>query len=471
MRPGFIQPTPVRPESFVKPLSEAIPKRVGRGNYHFTRRGFVASDPRPRDGGRSAAARVTSLEERRKEVNLSSKSLSELFNVRVPDPTDTAWLKARKERLDDLMAVKDGVPGLTKAEAERELKNWLPLGREQRHTQKKVNASEAALSTGQKINELGEEISGFRNVSSQQSDEIKNQLLRVLADTERISEMNQTEMADLAKILDTVRSARNFEEAGFPRIVGYEFYTSTVNGKTMEGDINLLLMKTFKDVQYTETLGLSTKKPVLGINGGAVVLQTLKSNLNTGNYLDLLYHQILVPDEAFLVVNKLLESGVPGAADGVDPEKLKFNQLKIRLQKLEIEVSSTKNELTEAKTLESQTLLELDDTLEVAETLYRTVDIETYTKIKEIKEGENPNSKANTKLIKEQNSIFKKAKKALERSHTIHDKGVLASSAPVKALETKMKNLEEQVKQVEAEIANLQNPGGSAAEADLDSLE
>jgi hypothetical protein len=258
------------------PLSDIIPKRMGTGNYQIKRDNFTNSDPKPRNP-RFDDFQIAGLEKRGSDKGLGDKTLSELFSVDVPDPSDNLWL-AEKQRLTNKYLTQPNP--LTPEQIKLELLAHKPLGRDQRKIRKRDNVASSALSFRSKLEEMEQEIREGRAVDSGKLATIEGQLNNILSSTRDISNMTQQQLKESAEMLEALHIPRTHEELGLPRIIGNDYY------KLKSGIINMFLLKNAENHAV-----LSLQKPIFGITNKPTNLSSMVSAMglpnNNKQFLDL----------------------------------------------------------------------------------------------------------------------------------------------------------------------------------------
>ena len=74
---------------FNVPPIDTINRRNGQGNYDLQRHNAIASNIRPRFAGDFDKLQAIDLELQGAKIQLSDKTIEELFSTKVPDKTDT----------------------------------------------------------------------------------------------------------------------------------------------------------------------------------------------------------------------------------------------------------------------------------------------------------------------------------------------------------------------------------------------
>jgi hypothetical protein len=262
------------------PLKDIITKRMGTGNYNIKRDNFSQSEAKPRNP-RFDDYHIKGLEKRGSDRGLGDKTLSELFSVDVPDPSDSVWL-AEKRRL----ITKYEGDGIMPEQIKIELMSHKPLGRDQRKIRKQDNVATSALSFNKKLEEMEQEIREGRAVDSGKLALIEGQLNGILASTSDISSMTQQQLGELANMLEALHIPRTHEEMGLPRIIGTSYY------KDNAGIVNMFLLKNAEN-----DANLSLNRPIMGITNKPMSLNSMVSGMGANGdrklFLDLGKRQML----------------------------------------------------------------------------------------------------------------------------------------------------------------------------------
>jgi hypothetical protein len=262
--------------------------RAGMGNEQITRPAFMSPKIRSRDVLDFARLQAMDIEQYGAKVQLSSKNISQLTEVKIPDPLDSKWLE-EKARLTVIYTT----AGMTKEQIAEEMEINKPLGREQRTKSKTVNLSQSNLTTGQKIDEIKEEVDAGRAESRIQQARIAGELALVFSKVNTMETLTQRQIRNLGLVLARVALPTTHAEFGIvPRIVDINYYNAN------SGLINLFLLA---NVEHSKVLGVSEEKnisldnPVFNFNVNAEGLPPMKlrsmvqSMSRRGNrfYLDL----------------------------------------------------------------------------------------------------------------------------------------------------------------------------------------
>ena len=165
------------------------------------------------------------------KVQLSGKTLSELLDIKIPDPTDVLWIN-EKNRLIGVYRAQ----GLTKDEIDRELEINKPLAREQRTVSKNQKLGEANLSIEEKIRELTQEVKDGRVQSQADKAWMVGQFAALLQKADDIERMSLAEFQNIDRAMIQMNVPRDYRRMGLVR-----FYDIT-NYRANEGLINLYLI-------------------------------------------------------------------------------------------------------------------------------------------------------------------------------------------------------------------------------------
>lgn len=205
-------------------------RRSGIGNYTILRPGAKKI---PGIGRNIAFNRLSVIDaENAGVVELGEKTLAKLFEVKVPDKTDVTWL-AEKARL----IAKYQAEGMTKEEAEREIKVNKPLGREQRKITKLQNIGDSNLSVSSKIAELKEEVVQGRAESTSDQAVLTTTLAQVFRGVRSLQGMTLAEFKDLKQIASRTNIPSDRRLLGLDKVyVDKSYYDAN------SGNINLLFI-------------------------------------------------------------------------------------------------------------------------------------------------------------------------------------------------------------------------------------
>lgn len=170
--------------------------RAGIGNYNLERNNFCAPDVVGRQFDLFPAMQLVSP---MNTVELGEKTISKMFDIKIPDPTDREWINEearQRARLTPIMRRNN--PTLTANQitdlVNQELKRNLPLGREQRYTTGKQNIAQSALSTKDKLKEINEEIKQGRALNVQDKADLMAQLAIILNATQDPTQFDSMKM-------------------------------------------------------------------------------------------------------------------------------------------------------------------------------------------------------------------------------------------------------------------------------------
>lgn len=220
--------------------------RAGLGNRDITRNNFLASEIKARQFDLEKLQIMPVSDVYTSDV-VGANQLSYSTVIKVPDPTDFQWLK-EKERLERELRrrfTNAGVPAdQIPAMIERELAINKPLGRPQRTINKTTNdIANSKLTTEQKVKEIIQEVKDGRAEGRRERTAITGQLVRVLSDTDGISRLAGSQLANLGASLAVIGIPVNYKAMGIgPRYVDIDFY------KANPGIINLLFLSKVREI-------------------------------------------------------------------------------------------------------------------------------------------------------------------------------------------------------------------------------
>jgi hypothetical protein len=218
-----------------------INRRGGLGNREIKRPAFLAPEIMPRQVVDFDKLQALDIEQAGQKVQLGESTLKQLFQVAVPDSTDSKWL-AEKARLALLYQRQ----GMTPEQIERELQVNKPLGREQRTITEKRNIGASNLSMADKLKEIKEEVDAGNVQSRAQQAIITGQLALVLNDTNAIAGLTRAQLQGLGQALARIGVPTQHKRLGLiPRFVDIVFYNANA------GMINLLLFSKVRETPNT----------------------------------------------------------------------------------------------------------------------------------------------------------------------------------------------------------------------------
>ena len=264
-----------------------INHRNGLGNYDITRKNFDASTIRGRIAGDFDRLQALDIETQGVKIQLSEKTIEELFKTKIADKTDTQWI-AEKDRLTILYRNR----GMTPDQIERELEVNKPLGREQRKITSVQNIGQANLTIGDKIREIKEEVLDGRAESRQQQAVLIGQLAIIFNNIQTVENFTRTQLIDLSQTVARLNLPRNHKQMGIePRFIDNTYYNNN------SGLINLFFFANVaSDPTFNTPNGVSYTSPVLNFTNNPNGLPAIKltsmlaSMTQQGNgkrYLDL----------------------------------------------------------------------------------------------------------------------------------------------------------------------------------------
>lgn len=239
--------------------AEKLPKNIrnGLGNYDIERRNFEASEIIPRIAGDFDKLQAIDIETQGAKIQLSEKTIAELFKTKIDDKTDNQWLD-EKNRLIAVYQAR----GMTASEIEKELEVNKPLGREQRKITSNQNIGQSSLSVKDKLQEIKQEVEDGRAESRAQQALLIGQLGLIFRDTQAIENFTTLQLTDLAQTVARLNLPRSAKQLGLqPRYIDIDFYTKN------EGLINLFLFANVSsDPNYGIPNGISYSSPVYSFN-------------------------------------------------------------------------------------------------------------------------------------------------------------------------------------------------------------
>lgn len=215
-----------------------INQRRGLGNRDITRHNFTAPAIMARQTDNFGKLQVTELANFKNSVELGEKTLARLFDVDIPDPTDTKWLN-EKNRLTALLTAR----GLSADEIKIELEVNKPLGRSQRTNKGKRNIGASNLSINNKIAELAQEVKDGRAENRVGVAGVSAQLIQALADTAALSNLTQAGIRDLELVIGRINVPKAWDAffpAGTGQIVGNDWLVRN------SGEFNLFLLSNLR---------------------------------------------------------------------------------------------------------------------------------------------------------------------------------------------------------------------------------
>ena len=236
-----------------------INRRNGLGNYDITRTNFESSEIRPRLAGDFDKLQAIDIETQGAKIQLSDKTIQELFKTKIGDQTDSQWLD-EKARLTAVYNLR----GMTPQEIERELEVNKPLGREQRKITSNQNIGQSSLSVVDKIQEIKQEVVDGRAESRAQQALLIGQLALIFADTQAVANFTRQQLIDLSQTVARLNLPRNHKQIGLePRYVDIAYYNAN------QGLVNLFIFSNItSDPNYNN--GLDYKTPVYNFAGQPV---------------------------------------------------------------------------------------------------------------------------------------------------------------------------------------------------------
>lgn len=221
-------------------------KRNGLGNYNIDRPAYEAPKIRPRIAGDFDKLQAIDIETQGAKIQLSDKTIAELFKTKVGDKTDSKWL-AEKARLTALYQAR----GMTPLEIEREFEVNKPLGREQRKITTTQNIAQSSLTVADKIDEIKQEVADGRGESRAQQALLIGQLALIFADTQAITQFTRQQAVQLAQTINRLNVPQDYRQMGLAaRYIDINYYRANA------GLINLYLFSSVAtDPNYANGAG------------------------------------------------------------------------------------------------------------------------------------------------------------------------------------------------------------------------
>ena len=249
-RPTFKEGTIDDTQINADPLTENI--RGGMGNREITRNNFLSPKIQPRFTGDFDSLQALDISEVGKPEGLTDNKLGYFTQIKVPDPNDFTWLRAKAQLVADLTTRFAGFPAdEIPAMIERELEINPPLGRAQRTINRSSDSISASsrLNTSQKLNEIVQEVQQGRAEGQAGRVALTAQLVQIFADTQGIAGLTQLQLTNLGQSLARIGVPTNHKRLGIiPRYVDNVFYNANA------GIINLLFFSMVREspntVQY-----------------------------------------------------------------------------------------------------------------------------------------------------------------------------------------------------------------------------
>ena len=264
---SLARPTTIRARPFVGPEAGSINdinKRGGLGNREINRFNFLSPGVEARHVADFDALQALDIANAGTLVQLGEKTLGQLFDVRVPDPTDTVWL-AERARMAVIVTAALTASGVAAADiparVDRELEVNKPLGRHQRTiTATRSSIAESKdLNTSKKLAEIAQEVRAGRNQGIVNAGHITNELSIVLTKITNFDALSRSQLADIKTAVEGVGKI-DLKASNLPTIIGPKFYNSNV------GLIQLYMMSRVKGnesgVPPNPNQGLTYNTPV-----------------------------------------------------------------------------------------------------------------------------------------------------------------------------------------------------------------
>ena len=238
-------------------------KREGLGNRLIQRKGFKLEPPPPRliPDWDSIVYSYPLSDQNRHTI---PEPLETFLEIDIPDDDDTSWLE-EKERLTTEFKRQ----GMSDSEIKRRLKYDKPLGREQRKIRvSRGVATKSILSMEEKLVEIAEEIVNG-NVESRFKQDQFIGFLRQILNKQIVREDEEKKLLD--PIIDRLNISSDPRQLGIDfRYINGEYFNENV------GNIQLFLLSQARKNIHKK---LSLDKPVLGLTGNPINMDTMIRNL------------------------------------------------------------------------------------------------------------------------------------------------------------------------------------------------
>ena len=310
-RPTFNHGTHFQPVAVADNIDN-INQRRGVGNFNINRPNFLQSPILPRMVNFDGLAAVD-IQNNGIKVQLSGKTLSELLDIKIPDPTDVLWIN-EKNRLIGVYRAQ----GMSKEQIDRELEINKPLAREQRTLSKNQKLGEANLSIEEKIRELTQEVKDGRVQSQADKAWMVGQFATLLQKSEDIERMSIAEFQNIDRAMIQMNVPRDYRRMGLVR-----FYDIT-NYRANEGLINLYLIlipPNQPDLTYDRPIR-NLANPNVNTSKISSMIPALARPLGQKMYLDLEYRGVLNETMIKHVASKIPTGFADTTVFAIDPANI-----------------------------------------------------------------------------------------------------------------------------------------------------
>jgi len=243
-RPSFLADTDT-----VSPSAPVLRgnNRKGIGNREIVRNNFEASKIMGRHLISFDKLAAIDLETEGIRIQLGSKTIKELFTIRIPDPQDVKWIAEKDSMVADFKA-----KGLSSEQILRELEVNKPIGREQR-TLSSRGPSQAVLSMSEKLSGIERAIKEGRAESRGQQAVMVGHIANIISATAKLEGMSKAQLVRLSKTIRRLDIPLSHREVGIkPRIADISYYRAN------EGIVNLYFLN-----QADRNKALDLNRPVL----------------------------------------------------------------------------------------------------------------------------------------------------------------------------------------------------------------
>ena len=233
-----------------------INQRNGLGNYDISRRNFQLSEIKPRMASDFDKIQALDIETQGVKIQLSDKTIQELFKTKIDDKTDTQWITEKA-----ILIASYKLKGMPDDVIERELEVNKPLGREQRKVISNQNniGNSSNLTIADKLQEIKQEVQDGRAESKVQQATLLGQIALILQNTKDLENLTTAQAIDLSKTLASLNISRSAKQLGIsPRYIDIAFYNAN------KGLINMFL---FANIQNDPNFnrGIDYRSPIYNL--------------------------------------------------------------------------------------------------------------------------------------------------------------------------------------------------------------
>ena len=236
IRNSFLANTPSKP---INAQQIPISQRRGMGNKIMRRNGAIQGSVQPRTINFDNL-RAINISQNGIKVQLSDKTLSELFNFKVPDETDQQWINEKERLVAQYKAL-----GKTDQQIIDLLKAGRPLGRDQRTISSNSNVGLSNLSFIKQLKVIEDHVKQGNTESKNQQATMLGLIASLGNDLKSVEELNKQELLSLQNTLKRLNIPRSHEGLALPRYIDGKYYRKNaglilmwVLGNTSDSNIN-----------------------------------------------------------------------------------------------------------------------------------------------------------------------------------------------------------------------------------------